>query len=236
MKQFGEGWYGSEFMTILAAWADGVDRAVIYADSEVYRAHEGAPFQHRPKLAVNALACAVGAGTGMSVILRGADEAMADAATFDDIPDLVARALRREVSRCAGLFDKDPSAGAPSYVTVGWSGSANRFLAYTYEIWNFFSPMLCATHWAPAIERSVCWRPISERELLTAAREQVEVIRHSMPGTGAGTLTVAELRPGFIAVRAIPGFSLPDPDDRPQVPREAAPAEAEPERITADVE
>jgi hypothetical protein len=195
-------------LTVLGAILTGPDHAVLWVCDELFRPGEPAPSAFGCKLAVNALAGCAGAGRGSRQIIGQADAALLAAIDLDGALKPVSTALRRASLAAGADFDRRPDDFARlSYAAVGYSPSAGRMLAYRFDAESFFAAVLHPQTIAPEIGLAEHWRPAGLLDVLAAAREQMAALRsYGLTGAGAGHLTVAEVRPGFIATQSFADF------------------------------
>ena len=194
-------------MTVLSVFVQP-DLVVAAADTAVFGTKDLQLVAQRSKITFNPLIGAVGIGTGVVAIGAAARHAVADASDFDALPRAVAKALRRSLHDSGTLFDDQPHLFAGNtYVVAGWSQSAGRMLAYTFEAATYFAPMLASRFLRPAPDDlPEAWFPTMRRDLVKLSSTQCEILEPNLPEAGGGSLTIAELRPNTMAIETIADF------------------------------
>ncbi len=198
-------------MTVLGAIVEP-DRAVLWADSEVYRA--GKPNGEACKLALNALGVAC-VGTGNLGLLREAAAVVYAATSIDDVEYRLPSKLRARAARIApavircdfGWFT------GQGVIAVGHSPSAGRMIGWRFDAGSFLEAVLVSRACVPCdagLEADIS-RLDATRHVVAIARRQLALLRlHGLPDVTGGSLTIAELTAGSTRTWCIPDFDVAD--------------------------
>jgi hypothetical protein len=177
----------------------GPTLAIAYSDTELYC--YAVPTRHRSKLALNALAVTVGAGTGLIAFLREGEEVVADATSFDaavvELPGRLSQA-----SRALAEHRLAARSSSCAYFLVGFSHRRGRIVGAVFDAQRDFAPVITPSFSAPAVELDV----VDEQSAIAACQQQMLLVQKRNPGAGNGVITMARITP--TAISTGPVFDL----------------------------
>lgn len=182
------------------------DHALLWTDTEIYL-DSVAPAGFVPKLAVNPLAAAAGAGCGPLAISQAASAALLAAASFDDAIEPVRDALRRATVKHADAFD-GLSHQRARYLMAGFSAAAGRMVIWDFDLARFYAPAVVHAETDPPLaDLPEIWRPRHCGEVVdAAARQMIELRKAGLRAGERGALTVAEIAPSAVTAHAFQDF------------------------------
>lgn len=179
-----------------------------WADTAIFAAEAGAPIGHVPKLAVNALACMVGAGAGWGVVADEGANALVAAIGLDELAVELPAKLRRAAFRAApGMERSSPGSFAHcTFVAVGWSRQYGRMLVFEFAATSAFEPRLTTVVCSPELPPLIVPASADWSAIVDAAEHQMREFRRVRPETD-GQLVAAVLRPGSIMAGTLMSFA-----------------------------
>ncbi|MBV9859880.1 MAG: hypothetical protein JO038_07250 [Alphaproteobacteria bacterium] len=205
-------------MTVIGVIVSDPGRAVFWADSEGYAGDDFAvPVA---KLILNPTAACVGAGTGLTGVIRHADRIVTEATDFDRLPEAVAKVLRAEAGRRAEELQRArrDSFACQSYVVAGFSPSAGRLLAWEMAGSAYFVPTLVSRYAIPYVGEIETARGSDVRDIVRIATAQMLGVRDCHPHATGGALVIAEMAEGRISAWRIEGWFQPSESKREPMP------------------
>lgn len=192
----------------------GCGHAIAWANVEVYS--NGAPDGRHCKLSINAMAGAIGIGSGRLGVLRHLQELTISGTSFDRIAALVPGALSTAASdfEAAQAFAPGPTGAA----LIGWSEKFGRIVGATFQSSSNFAVIAPVRSWrSPAVTGSID----SVDDIPIIADRQLDAIRAEIPGATGGCLVIAELRGARITTKLY-SFQTGGPLDRPSADNSAS--------------
>ena len=201
-------------MTINGLILDGPDRAVVWADSEVYRS--SVPHDFRAKLTVNPVAACVGVGTGNESIVAAAAREMAQPTNVDFMLKPIADAMRREANRHVEAWEsaRPGSFLSQAFAVAGWSEEFDRVLAWEFLAERFFVACLTTTVCLPHVDAFHRDAVHSLHGIARVAAEQMKRVRTGIPTATGGPLTVADVRRGHVQTWRLDDWFSPQPEGK----------------------
>ena len=195
-------------MTLIGVWADQ-DRAMCWADTEGHLRDKFtrrivASTGHHMKLAFNERAIVAAAGAGDA----GGNRRIAEAVDFAQSFDEFCFGLPRLWNDCA--VDRiDAHCEWPDWICVaaGFSQRLRCMVGAMFSAADKFVVKIGKSFMMPHVTMgSDLINLVGPADLVPVAQKQMNVLQHSNPLAGGGTLTIAEIRRGSVSTAA---FDIP---------------------------
>jgi hypothetical protein len=199
-------------VTILGAHLCAPDRALIWADTQIFR--DGEPAGHVCKMAINPLAIIAGVGAGRTVIARAADRAVTAATSFDELIEILPGVLRLACSE----YSTEYAQAQPrcTYLTVGFSHRFGRLAGFVFEEADY-EPSLVSSFALPNVGGLASLHPAAPEDITGLAQQQIGELQRGLPGATGGALVIAVVTPHEITTRASFDLRTGSGGLRPQV-------------------
>ena len=186
-------------LTIMGAWVDAGQRAVVWADTEcVYRSGRSAG--HANKLTVNVaagLACVSG---GWGDLAQAAAAVASDEPTFDEVMDAMPSRLRVQAAKCVDDGRDPRDFSCQTTIIAGYSARYGCVVAFEFTGSAYFAPIIVSRAAYPEVDGVMVLN--SPGDVVDVARRQAADYRQDWPAIGCGRLTIAQVERGRVMCHA----------------------------------